>query len=598
MATKKSRISALEAAIAEYEANLAQKESEKDVTPPSIEEDGEELSCVDMDLELEKTLAAALLSTPENEVARKSDVVETSRRSPKAKPAHRGAPTRALRSKSAQTLTDRLLRPIVATLENAASELANANKDEFTLVPINPLRAVVVLEVNPASMALLDLLARFMRKKDQYVLARLRAVLVTDNLNAAEETLREDILQYAQKAKIEVEPLSLYINPKSRQKMALYRASFSRTLARNVVKHGDDVMISALAEEVHFERFLTAWLSGLGPEGVAPFSANPTLFAKEDDTPSSLLEEVHLPRFLTPWSQTSERDILRYAKAAKLLTTAPKKKESLLRTQVMPIFESMRPGFRSAVARSISLTEEALEVLHDVAQEDLALVLGEEPSSGEKNGLKISALLKLVPARQAWCLRAWFEYLGEAVPERDKIETILAQLREIQNDAPLSVRCRDKEVRRWGDWLLLTTPAPRAGNAILRREITVTGEATISLPEWHGELQIRFAKAGEPGIALEKFLDNTLEVRARQDGEKIKLFALKPSKNLRELYQEMKVPVADRARLPLVWLGNDLIFAAGLGLEIRAVDDEVLYPQRLTFSFKPDGGLWAALSDD
>ena len=43
MATKKSRISALEAAIAEYEANLAQKESEKDVTPPSIEEDGEEL---------------------------------------------------------------------------------------------------------------------------------------------------------------------------------------------------------------------------------------------------------------------------------------------------------------------------------------------------------------------------------------------------------------------------------------------------------------------------------------------------------------------------------------------------------------------------
>lgn len=104
-----------------------------------------------------------------------------------------------------------------------------------------------------------------MRKKDQYVLARLRAVLVTDNLNAAEETLREDILQYAQKAKIEVEPLSLYINPKSRQKMALYRASFSRTLARNVVKHGDDVMISALAEEVHFECFLTAWLSGLGP---------------------------------------------------------------------------------------------------------------------------------------------------------------------------------------------------------------------------------------------------------------------------------------------------------------------------------------------
>lgn len=605
MATKKSRMSALEAAIAEYEASLTEKETEERVAPP-LEEEDEELSSVDMDLELEKTLAAALLSTPESEDGRKSEVLETPKRSPgspKVKSSRRSAPTRALRSKSAQTLTDRLLRPIVTTLENAASEIANANKDEFTLVPINPLRAVVVLEVNPASLALLDLLVRFMRRRDQYVLARLRAVLVTDNLNAVDETLREDILQYAAKVKVSVEPLALYINPKSRQKMALYRASFSRTLARNVVKHGDDVMISALVEEVHFERFLTAWLSGLGPEGVAPFSANPTLFAKEReaeaDASLSLKEsEARLPRFLTPWSQTSERDIVRYAKAAKLLSSAPKKKESLLRTQVMPIFEEMRPGFRSAVARSISLTEEALEVLHDVAQEDLALVLGEEPSSGEKNGLKISALLKLVPARQAWCLRAWFEYLGEAIPERDKLEAILTQLREMQNDAPLSVRCRDKEVRRWGDWLLLTTPTPRAGNAILRREITVTGEATISLPEWHGELQIRFAKTGEPGIALEKFLANPVEVRARQGGEKIKLFALKPSKNLRELYQEMKVPPADRNRLPLVWLGGDLIFAAGLGLEIRAVDDEVLYPERLTFAFKPDGGLWAALSDD
>ena len=634
MPTKKTRVSALAAAIAAYEAEEQEAKEAKQLaasaaleaatTPEPAETD------VDMDAELEVTLATALLSPEEAKAIEDKYPAIAKRQRRKARRAAKGDSL----GKATQSLADRLLRPIVSALQKAADQLADIPREEFTLVPVNPLRVVAVLDVSATSLALLDILARFAHRHDQFVLSRLRAVLITDNLTEVDTALREDIIARAETHKVPLENLTLYINPKSQQKMALQRATFSRTLERNVLKHGDDVMVSPFSEDARLERFLNAWLAGLGPDGIAPYLPTPKALRQAAlangtaATPEAIKEATsvaptnpaekatkpvdapalpgveaisaahpvashHLPRFLTPWATVSERDITRYAKLAKLLTVAPDKDTSILRHKVMPIFESMRPGFRTAATRSIRLTEEALEVLHDVAHDDLNACLGMEGAMG----LKISALMKLVPARQAWCLRAWFERLGETVPDREKIEVILSQLREIQNDTPLAVRCRDKEVRRWGDWLLLTTPTPRTNNAITRREIAVSGEETISLPEWHGELQIRWAKPGEPGIALEKFLSGEVEVRARQGGEKIKLFALKPSKNLRDLYEEMAVPEADRTRLPLVWLDGELIYAAGLGLEIRAIDDEVLYPERLTISFKPDGGLWEALDD-
>jgi len=63
-----------------------------------------------------------------------------------------------------------------------------------------------------------------------------------------------------------------------------------------------------------------------------------------------------------------------------------------------------------------------------------------------------------------------------------------------------------------------------------------------------------------------------LAVRGRGGGERFKPHPTRPSKTLKRLFQDANVPEFERARLPLVWRGEDLIFVAGLGADVRLVE--------------------------
>ena len=78
-------------------------------------------------------------------------------------------------------------------------------------------------------------------------------------------------------------------------------------------------------------------------------------------------------------------------------------------------------------------------------------------------------------------------------------------------------------------------------------------------------------------------------------GEKIKLHRLRPSKHLKHLYQAAKIASFERERLPLVWLDDSLIFAAGLGCDVREYADRVLVPERVRLVWVPDAPLISAL---
>lgn len=71
-------------------------------------------------------------------------------------------------------------------------------------------------------------------------------------------------------------------------------------------------------------------------------------------------------------------------------------------------------------------------------------------------------------------------------------------------------------------------------------------------------------------------------------GEKLKLWALRPSRNLKHLYQALKIPSFERGALPLLWLGGRLIFAAGLGGDVRYIADPELIRERIKLEWVPD----------
>ena len=90
------------------------------------------------------------------------------------------------------------------------------------------------------------------------------------------------------------------------------------------------------------------------------------------------------------------------------------------------------------------------------------------------------------------------------------------------------------------------------------------GEAKLEIPALGGEL--RFRRARGKGFDAEM---KSLQVRLRAGGERLQPDPRRPRRTLKNLFQEAGVPPWERERLPLLFLGDDLVWAPGLGIDAR-----------------------------
>jgi tRNA(Ile)-lysidine synthase len=97
--------------------------------------------------------------------------------------------------------------------------------------------------------------------------------------------------------------------------------------------------------------------------------------------------------------------------------------------------------------------------------------------------------------------------------------------------------------------------------------LTWNGESRLPLPALGGEL--RFKRVRGAGIASERIKGKRLQVRLRSGGERLRPDARRPSRTLKNLFQETGVPPWERERLPLLFCGNDLVWVPGLGVDSR-----------------------------
>jgi len=91
------------------------------------------------------------------------------------------------------------------------------------------------------------------------------------------------------------------------------------------------------------------------------------------------------------------------------------------------------------------------------------------------------------------------------------------------------------------------------------------GERRIPLPALGGKLLFRRAR-GE-GIDLRKLEQCRVAVRLRAGGERLQPDPRRPRRTLKNLFQEAGVPPWQRDRLPLLFCGDDLVWAPGLGID-------------------------------
>lgn len=523
-------------------------------------------------------------------------LARTARRRPGGSSGSSAAPSAGPRpaGSAGSAASARLPALLRSALEEAADHLLGRTNAEFALVPLNPVRVMVALSGGRDSMALLDAAAKLFKEQGQALIAELRAVHVHHGIEPDADAWEAHCREECAKRRIPFECVRVRVAAKGEGIEAAAREARYRALAHHAVKNGFDIVLTAHHEDDRIETFLLQWMRGAGIEGLAAFPEARELAIPSVDGAAAVQggSQVFL---LRPWAEVTRAEIDRYVKARRVRyvedpdNASPRFSRNRIRHEVIPLLEQVRPGFRPAAARSVALVAEAVEVLKSVAATDLERCRSEEHPSG----ISIFRLLELIPARQAWCLRAWLSAEGLRPISKARLEDMLRQVRETHSDATFAIRLQGHEIRRWGADLVIRESVVRSVVAE-RSEVVRLDRDAIALPEWGGVIEVIPCAPGEPGIARSRLSDRgaRLEARSAAGAVKLRLWELRPAKLLKDLYAQAGIPAYARADLPRLWLNGELLFAAGLGMDVRLEDDPEKFPDRVRLRWHPDHSLW------
>jgi tRNA(Ile)-lysidine synthase len=261
------------------------------------------------------------------------------------------------------------------------------------------------------------------------------------------------------------------------------------------------------------ETVLLNLLRGAGPRGAAAMPAAGRLGAK---------------RLLRPLLAVPRREILAYARAHRLRWVEDESNRddaltrNFLRLHVGPLLESRFPRWRESLARAARL----------FAARD---------------------------ARAEHALRAYLFRQGLRAPSEAKLVEMLKQL--TAGGARTRMRHDGKELRVYRG----TIEVAPVREAPAFTPLDWRGEPRLPIAALAGEL--RFRRARGPGIAAALVEGRTFRVRLRAGGERLQPDPRRPRRSLKNLFQESGVPPWRRERLPLLFCGDDLVWAPGLGVD-------------------------------
>lgn len=234
---------------------------------------------------------------------------------------------------------------------------------------------------------------------------------------------------------------------------------------------------------------------------------------------------------LRPLLPVSRMDIEAYARAHELdwVEDESNADEMLtrnwLRRRVGPLLAARFPRWREALARAAMHFAEAQSLLRPTVDE----------------ALDVDTLRALPRPKAKLMLREFLRVSGAHAPAARQLDEMLRQLTEAAGDVFIELRHDGKAVRRY------------RGRLVVLSAEAVDGE--ILLHPCKGE-----------GIDAIRMEAGPVSVRARQGGERLQLAANRPSRTLKNLFQEAGIPPWEREGLPLLYCGDALVWVPGLGV--------------------------------
>ncbi len=240
-------------------------------------------------------------------------------------------------------------------------------------------------------------------------------------------------------------------------------------------------------------------------------------------------------------------------------------RRNAVRHEVLPVIERHFPGSAATLSRSSRHWQSAQRLLDDLAAMD-------EARCAEGDALRIDQLKTLSAERIDNLLRHWLAGQGaEWPPSAAQLAQLRHQVLQARPEAHPSLALCGLLLQRHGG---LVVAVPPLRDTPPRHEVRVAwrGESEIAVPEWQGSLLFDI-EAGR-GICPLRLRASVLLLQPRAGGERLKPNLQRPSRTLKNLFQECALPAQQRPWLPLAFLDEKLVFAAGLGMDSREADVE------------------------
>lgn len=420
------------------------------------------------------------------------------------------------------------------------------------------------------SMVLLDAIARY----DSPIKGRVVAVYVNHHISPNSDKWAEFCREKAKGLRAEFIEKKVSVSKKGEGLEAAARLQRYKALNDVLQKEKCLAIVTAHHLDDQIETFLIQWMRGAGPDGLASMPylkrgsrlVRPFLNLKRSQLEA--FADLHQMEWIEDESNADSHYLRNY-----------------LRLNVIPQLEKARRGFKAAAGRSVQLLSDSVTILKEIDEEDLQSCL--LPTNDKV--IQLDKFLALSEPRQARTFRLWMNRLDFPTLPKVRLNELIRQIKESEKKNFNLYQKGDRGIFVNFNLLTVEKVVP-VGEEVYSQTFTWEGQAAIRFPGVEGLLEIVENPSGFSESYL-RALPLTFEL-AKRSNQKIKIHKLRPSKQLKVLYRERGIPLHERGLLPKIWRDGKLIYAAGVGEDVREKlyqDDKV---KKYSFKWAKDPELF------
>jgi tRNA(Ile)-lysidine synthase len=223
---------------------------------------------------------------------------------------------------------------------------------------------------------------------------------------------------------------------------------------------------------------------------------------------------------------------------------------NFLRNQIFPDLRQRWPAIDRTLLLAANQQSENQHLLEVLAEIDLADI----PVTSSQ--LPLEVLSALSEDRLRNLLRYWISSHQVTPPSREIVKQIIAQVLHSASDARPVICWAGVEIRRFQQQIYLVDAVDHDPGQRLQWD----PRKDLYIESLKGVL--RMQQSDKKGLSS-SILEQALEVRFRQGGEKIQPVGRQGHHSLKNLFQEAGVPPWLRDRTPLLYLGEELVAVVG-----------------------------------